>query len=47
MMRTAPDKIRTLVAEMIQDWFLGIRGEKRVNVLKLYMALDALADSPR
>jgi K+-transporting ATPase ATPase C chain len=43
----SPDKVRTLVADMTQDRFLGILGEKRVNVLKVNMALDALAGSPR
>ena len=36
----SPDKVRTLVAEMTQDRFLGILGEKRVNVLRLNLALD-------
>jgi K+-transporting ATPase ATPase C chain len=38
----SPDKIRTLVADMTQDRSLGILGEKRVNVLKLNLALDQL-----
>ena len=36
------DKVRTLVADMTQDRFLGVLGEKRVNVLTLNMALDQL-----
>src|SRR5262245_49786746 len=38
----SPEKLRTLVADMTQDRFLGILGEKRVNVLKLNLALDQL-----
>ena len=41
------DKVRGLVADMTQDRFLGILGEKRVNVLNLNLALDSLSGSPR
>ena len=36
------EKVRAVVAEMTQDRTLGILGEKRVNVLKLDLALDQL-----
>src|SRR5258705_8369332 len=40
-------KVQALVVEMTQDRFLGILGEKRVNVLNLNLALDSLAGAPR
>jgi potassium-transporting ATPase KdpC subunit len=36
------DEVRAVVAEVKQDRFLGILGEKRINVLKLNLALDRL-----
>jgi len=38
----SPDKVRSLVAEMTQDRFLGVLGEQRVNVLELNLALDRM-----
>ena len=37
-----PAKLRALVAEQAHDRYLGVIGEKRVNVLELNLALDQL-----
>jgi K+-transporting ATPase ATPase C chain len=44
--RNVPEStIRQLIADHIQDRTLGVLGEPRVNVLRLNLALDALAKS--
>jgi K+-transporting ATPase ATPase C chain len=37
-----PDKLRALVDDQTHDRYIGIVGEKRVNVLELNLALDQL-----
>lgn len=45
--RTLPeDQVIKLVEQSIEGPFLGLIGEERVNVLKLNLALDALAVTP-
>jgi potassium-transporting ATPase KdpC subunit len=44
--RNVPEStVRQLIADHIQDRTLGVLGEPRVNVLRLNLALDALAKS--
>ncbi len=41
----APNQVENLISKNIDDRFLGIFGEPRVNVLKLNLALDQLKPS--